>query len=140
MIQRIQSFFLLIASAGFWGLFALPFGSSKSGFSPLYEDQLFDINDNTGLIALVCLGGILSLVTIGLYKNRPLQKKLVYLTIAAGIGLLAGAIYLNLLIPEGDTQYGAGMIMPILSVIMGIAAMKFISKDDKLVRSMDRLR
>ncbi len=40
----------------------------------------------------------------------------------------------------GEINDGAGLYMPIISLIFGVLATRFIKKDDKLVRSMDRLR
>ena len=141
MIQRIQSIFLFLSSASFWSLFALPIASSDSVDSHIYADLILNLKDHPGLMGLCVAGGLVSLVAIFLFNNRKLQKGLAYLAIGCSLGL-AGLGYW--LFSSGGssegTSLGAGIAMPVLSFILTILALVFISKDDKLVKSMDRLR
>jgi uncharacterized membrane protein len=41
---------------------------------------------------------------------------------------------------EGGYSYGAGLFLPIVSIILLVLAARFINKDEKLVRDSDRLR
>jgi len=145
MIQRIQSLFLLIASIGFWLLFKFPFASSDKGVSPFFEDQLFNINDHMVLLVLTVLGGILTLGAIFLYNNRPLQMRINYLSIISAFFLAGVAFWL---IYSNGEKMGesvtikdqSGLYFPIASFLLIILANYFISKDNNLVKSMDRLR
>lgn len=144
MIQRIQSVFLFLASASFFGLFGIPLASSEASMDGIFADKLYNIFDNPVLIALAVLGGLLALIAIFLFKKRPIQKKLGYGTITLGIVFIIVALLLVFQDSQSEVtsnineQFGIGL--PILSIVFALFANRYISKDDKLVKSMDRLR
>ena len=145
MIQRIQSIFLLIAGAGFFSLFKFPFAKSSATTAPLFEDQLFNIQDNPVLLGLCVAGGIISIVTIFLFKNRILQKRLALLGAIVAIGLGGFALYtmtseVETIPSTVEVSNQAGLFIPAVSVVMLMLSNIFINKDEKLVRSSDRLR
>jgi len=139
MIQRIQSLFLLLSSASFWSLFALPIASSASADNSIYQDLMLNLSDHPGLMGLGVAGGLISLIAIFLFNNRKLQSSLAYLAIGCSIGL-GGLGYWLFSNSSVEASLGLGIGMPVLALIMTILALTFISKDDKLVKSMDRLR
>ncbi len=135
----------MLASIAFFLLFALNFATSQKPIAQLLGDQVYNINDNIGLTIIAVLGGALALLNIFLFNNRKLQIKLGYIIILICIALPLFAGYL--MYSEGavfgkglDISYGVGLAMPILAIVFTILANKFIKKDDKLVRSADRLR
>lgn len=147
MIQRIQSLFLLLAGASALALFAFPFASTESAIanSTNFADAQFNLFDSAGLLILFGLAGLLAIVSIFLFKNRKNQLILArFATIANIIGLvLAIVLYYN----DSDTiadgtaiNDNIGLYLPILFLVFALLAQRFITKDDKLVRSMDRLR
>ncbi len=144
MIQRIQTIFLFLAAASFGGLFGLPFAKSDVSMAGLFEDQVYNVFDNPILIGLVALGILLSIVAIFMFKNRKSQVKIVYGVITLAILTIIVAILLVFQDSEsdisGNIQEGMGLGLPIFSIIFGFLANRFIKKDDKLVKSMDRLR
>ena len=144
MIQRIQTLFLLFAGLCFAALLKLPFATSTASKASILTDQVFDIQDHVALLALTILGIVLSLVAIFLFKNRPLQLKLGYFVIIIAIMLIVATImiFLNESQFMGDEQLFTklGIGMPILAIIFAFVANRFINKDEKTVRSMDRLR
>ena len=145
MIQRIQSIFLLLAAAAFFSLFGLDFASSNAEVSGFLSDKAFDIQDHIALTILAALGGALALLTIFLFNNRQLQIKLGYGVILLAIALPIVAVALfygqfNALPTNIKLTYGIGLAAPILALIFTGLANRFINKDEKLVRSMDRLR
>ena len=147
MIQRIQSIFLLLASLAFFSLFSNPMSFATSEVSNANElsptstlaDGVFNIQDNIGLIILTVLGGVLALGAIFLFKNRPLQMKISNLTILTGLSTIG---FLGFLISKETTTFemGFGLAAPILAILFSALATMFIKKDDKIVKSMDRLR
>lgn len=144
MIQRIQSIFLLLSSASFWSLFALPFATSNKASGQIYNNMALDINDHIGLLILAILGGIVALGAIFLFNNRKLQSNLaslVALLALVTIGFV-GWLYFTAqsISPALATTFGIGSAMPVVSFITGLLANFSIKKDDKLVKSMDRLR
>ncbi len=145
MIQRIQTVFLLLAAISFFLLFQLPFAVSDIANPGFLADKDFDIFDNIVLVVLTALGGLIALIAIFLYKNRPLQIRLSYLVIIVGILLIlvAGVLFYNEaanIMDKVGISDGLGLFMPVLAFIFGFLAARFIRKDEKLVRSADRLR
>lgn len=144
MIQRIQSIFLFLASASFFTLFGIPLASSSEGMAGIFEDKVYNIFDNPVLIGVTILGGLIALLAIFLFKNRPLQKKLAYGAITIAIIFLILAFLLVFqdnqsdLTSNIDEQFGIGL--PILAIVFALFANRYINKDEKLVKSMDRLR
>ncbi len=146
MIQRIQSIFLLLAALAAFALFELPFGSSDKevAASMFFSDKTFDITDNLALLILFALSGVIALVSIFLFKNRNLQLTLGRLAIITNIlGIILGVVLfmqdspnLNNTVPNEEM----GLLLPILFLLFMFLAARFIRKDEKLVRSMDRLR
>lgn len=143
MIQRIQSIFLLLASGACFSLFGLPVADTETvqPESALFADQEFTLLDNPILMILIGLAGLLLLGGIFLYKNRKLQATLSKLSIAiitGGIGL--GFYELSTDVAQDDATFASGTLFPVIAIILAYLANVFINKDEKLVRSADRLR
>ncbi len=87
----------------------------------------------TWIDALQALSAVLSVVTIFLYKKRVLQARLCIVGV-----LVVFAWYLCLAVYQGEP----GMIdcLPIINAILIFLARKGILADEKLVRSLDRIR
>lgn len=157
MIQRIQSIFLLLCSLSLCSLFLVPFsfadvtvlqGSTTllSGTN-LFQDSIFDIMDNPILIGLTALGAALAFLAIFLFRDRKRQMLMTRLSLMMTIILLIISVLLFVQdyqnFPstgtfEFDVEYG--ILSLIAGLIFGFLANRFIVKDEKLVRSVDRLR
>ncbi len=146
MIQRIQSIFLLLAAAAAFGLFALPFASTADAVqaSGLFADATFNLQDNIALLILFCLAGGLALVSIFLFNNRKNQLLVSRLAIIANV---VGFVLAIILFMQDFSNLGnvnpedeLGVFLPILFIVFGVLALRSINKDEKIVRSMDRLR
>lgn len=155
MLQRIQTIFLLAAMASGLSLLIDPmtlahvdgdFSLLKSQSQNMLNDGIFQASDHLVLLLLIGLIAILSLVSIFQFKNRNRQVVLVRLTILAFILLviLAGLFFYqdySKLDPDSYLfKVGYGIIAPVSGVIFAVLAVRAIRKDDKLIRSMDRLR
>ena len=144
MIQRIQSLFLLLSSAAFWTEFALPFATTDVASQGVMNDLVYNIHDSPVLIGLTIIGGLVTLSAIFLFNNRPLQKRLSYLGIVMAILLPLIAFLLIYNERTGDAlstiNYDLGIFPPLVALIFAVLAGRAIGKDDKLVKSMDRLR
>lgn len=137
MIQRIQTVYLFLAALSAILFIVIPFGQVKTdtGVETWHIYQVMPI-----MIAAI-ITALSSLVTIFLFGNRKLQLKFVLLDMFFGIVLLGLFIY-------GVTQhigiqyyvFGIGAIFPLLIFLFLFLARISINKDEKLVRSMDRLR
>ncbi len=146
MIQRIQSVFLLLAGLAGLGLLRLPFASTAQTIpaSSLFQDSLYTIQDHPALMGLFLAGAALALIAIFLFKNRKLQGNLARISfIAILIGfILAIVFFMNDVAYQGAAEFedDYGIFLPFVSLIFLILAMRGINKDEKMVRSMDRLR
>ncbi len=148
MIQRIQSLFLFLAAACAFGLFGLPFASVAepiaTGDSSIFADGVYNILDHIGTMVLFGLAGALALVSIFLFNNRKLQMSLGRFAIIANVigFILAIVLFYNERNGMGnqDPDDQLGIFLPILFIVFALLALRFIGKDDKLVKSMDRLR
>lgn len=149
MIQRIQSIYLLLAAGAYGSDFALPYltttTTDPATAIPQMSDGVFNVFDNIGLMGLAGLGLAISFGAIFLFKNRQLQGKLTALGMFSGIlmVLLAGLAYQGVqknMPAGGSVSFGAAWVTPLVAILFLWLAGKAIKKDEKLVRSMDRLR
>lgn len=145
MIQRIQSLLLLGAAACFGLLFYFPFATSEVSVPVIMEDKVYNVFDHILLIVLTGLGSLISLAALFLFHNRPLQLTLSKLN--AVISVFLPILAVLLIFNEGTiTKYAdkindhIGIYLPIAGFILSLMAIRYIQKDEKLVRSMDRLR
>lgn len=143
MIQRIQSIFLLLAAASCFVLFALPLADTDKveANSVLFADAEFTLFDAPVLLGLIAAAGAILLIGIFLYSNRKLQGTLSMLSIA----LIAGGIGYGFYILSNDAAQNmatvaSGTVLPLVAIIFAYLARVYINKDEKLVRSADRLR
>jgi hypothetical protein len=144
MIQRIQSIFLLLAAGAFAALISLPFATGTPGPTGIFQDGRYSIHDNGFLMVLTGAGALLSLICIFLFKKRPVQLKVGYLIIVIGILLPVMVVlyYMNQAehIASTQIQESIGLLMPVVGIVCVVLANIYIRKDERLVKSMDRLR
>jgi hypothetical protein len=147
MIQRIQSIYLFLAAMATFGLFAVPLASTAAPVaeSPIFNDSVFSIKEYLGIAPLIGAAGLLSLIAIFLYSNRMMQKVMVFFSAM----LTVIACILSYFIFNSDnwakTHIGElsglyALTFPILAVILFVLSIMSINKDEKIVKSMDRLR
>ena len=158
MIQRVQSIYLLLASLMAVFTFFLPYAHFYGGDVKVAEYAMFgvfnvqsDILESPGVFsfpawALGALTVVMPLVAIFLYKNRPLQYRIARLSYMVN---LVYVVYLFFAIDrilatifeaELRTLYHVGFYMPVAAVVMSFLAVRGIKKDEKLVKSLDRIR
>ena len=158
MIQRIQTIFLLLAFLAAVALFFFPLAGIYStnvaykfyiyGFENMVpgESSIFTFMTTLPLLLLNILVGAISLICIFLYKERVRQAKLVRLAILLNIILIALVFFVYAKIIETNLLATpnyldeTGIYFPLISLIFLILANRSIMKDEKLVRSVDRLR
>jgi uncharacterized membrane protein YoaK (UPF0700 family) len=161
MIQRIQSVFLLLLALTMLAMLFLPIwalGVPEEG--PVVMLDAFRMtmqNQNSQpaevissystwyIAALSVVAAGLALFSISQYKNRLTQIK-----IGALNSLVIGGVVLSnvLLMSNGGDmlegayarEYKAGFIVPVAALIFNSLANRFIRRDEKLVRSADRMR
>jgi len=155
MIQRIQSLFLLCVLFACIACFFLPFWIF-AGPDCAYQVNLLSVKLISGncqnlivgtipLIVLVSISSILSVISIFYYKNRLLQIRLNNFNLLFTLIFIATIYFLIPYMIEEQSPnlndiWQFGLILPLFSLIFLILANRFIKKDEKLVRSADRLR
>jgi len=143
MIQRIQSIYLLIATAFSGGLIFV-FNLWSNFKEPVFALDLF--TKESFLLKLIpllfLLSAVVSFLDIFLFKNRKLQFVVGRLVILINLFLLGLLIYVSLTLPGevSTSKKGIGMFLPILVILLIVLANKAIKKDEDLVKSVDRLR
>jgi 4-hydroxybenzoate polyprenyltransferase len=141
MIQRIQSVWLLLA--GIAGLLTYRL--------PLWQGKLQDGSvkrflgpESLLLFTLIVVVSLLAFFTIFLFKDRGRQKGLALIGALLSICIVVLEFFLvedfkkDLNLAASSWQIGA--VLPILMIILFIMARSGIVKDEKLVKSLDRLR
>ncbi len=148
MIQRIQTVFLLIATGAFITQFFTPIlKSSQMAVMGIFQDGQAFTSENQIAIVLLGITMVACIIAIFLFKNRGLQKQIVIISI---ITLLLGNLFgayafmapADEIMRKSQAQIfpGLGAFMPIIAFAALILAYRGINKDDKIVKSMDRLR
>jgi multisubunit Na+/H+ antiporter MnhC subunit len=141
MIQRIQTVWLLMAAIGGFAMSQAPIFEARL---PNNITQTVIASDNLFLFALVIGVALLSLACIFLFKKRPLQFKLTILTtlltmiiVALEVNKVSGFQSTHTIL-KGSYSWGA--LLPIAMIVFLLLAARGIYKDEKLVKSLDRLR
>lgn len=141
MIQRIQSLWLLLAASAGTLTYVLPLwsGQLQDGSQKQYFGR-----ENLFFFALVVATVLLALVTLFMFKNRAKQK---VLTI---IGLLLSLVLVTLELVFVDaykktlnlieSAWQPGALMPMVMMILFFLAWQGIKKDERLIKSLERLR
>ena len=158
MIQRIQTVYLSLALIALAMLFFFPMASFLSDLSYLkfYITGVKNMAPggevplNLNLVSPLILGTIILLalaaITIFLYKNRARQIQLTSIAVMLNILLILSVLFIYIPLIERRTGIkpdyagGLGIYLPIVSLMFLVLANRAIKRDDKLVRSSDRLR
>lgn len=152
MIQRRQSLYLFLAMAFTALLWISPFDflvtknhEELENVPAIFADGKYNIFDHILFSVLATLGAITSFLAIFLYRNRKLQIRISQFALVLNVALLIISLVIfyqtvveisNILLWEP----WIGWANPVLASLCIIAAIKLIKKDEKLVKSMDRLR
>ncbi len=147
MIQRIQSLYLLLAAGAAVGTWFLDI--FKVTLSDDQVPKYFNAQSNFMVFVVYMLIVALSVFCIFLFKNRKLQFRLTVLDIFLALAAIALQYFkvqdfVNAFQQAGKTiassTYLPGAFLPVLILIFLIMAARGIYKDEKLIKSLDRLR
>ena len=136
MIQRIQSIWLLLAAAGAFAGFKFSFYSGNK----INDTALHELNATSTILLMITTiaVGVLGLINIFLFKKRTLQLRLCVL------GILLEAVLIFLYYREVTTflqgTYSLTAILHSIIVLAFVLAARGINKDEKLIKTSDRLR
>jgi len=141
MIQRIQTIWLFLAAVCGFVFTQIPLYVATTS---LNVTRKFVATESLLLFAAGIAISLLALATVFLFKNRPLQFRLAVAGIFASIGLIALEVWqIEVFKTANETSkasYSWGSLLPIAMVIFFWLAGSGISRDQKLIKSLDRLR
>lgn len=154
MIQRIQTIYLLLASVLTMLMFFLPVAELISTDGQLYTLNYRSISLTQAnppqqvlytypMAILFTLIMLLSITAVFLFKNRKLQMRITMLAILLALGatgLMAFYIFGAMDVEIETIHYGLTTIIPLVDIVFLFLAYKGIQKDEKLIKSMDRIR
>jgi hypothetical protein len=153
MIQRIQTVYLFLASLAIYALYLFPVasifnnvGAKKIMVTGAYQslgNQLVQTDTFLGLTIATAILGLIPLVLIALYKNRSRQQVLIYISVLV---VLAYSYWLTETVQHISdialkiSDYGIGAGLPSVVILFLVLAAKAVGRDEKLVKSAERLR
>ena len=155
MIQRIQSLLLLAVTLISIALFFVPVSEKAGTEMPgviktltiisLQQNGLdgtSTLSANYPLAILNCLIGVMAFFIIFRFKNRVQQIKLCMLTgLLAVVTLILAFYYSEAIEPVSQhAHYLGGTYLIAGQFVLLLAARRFITKDEALVRAADRIR
>jgi len=136
MIQRIQSFYLVIVAA-----LAVLLPIWMNLWVNVEGEQVFAKSELLVSIAFYVTAA-LAIIAILLFKKRQNQFVVNRLNMILNLFLLGFFVYRSLNL-SGETlvsEKGIGMLIPVFSIVFLVLANRAIKKDEDLVKSVDRLR
>jgi hypothetical protein len=155
MLQRVQSIYLLLAGLALFALFLFPLVHNVyvdgKPVSIMVTGVFQDVNGQqthteffVALTVATAIVGLLPIAIIFLYKNRKRQIALSYGAMLVIIGYsfwmaqmakkVMGSIQID------THNWGIGLFLSSISLLLIMLAIKAIQRDEKLVKSADRLR
>ncbi len=153
MWQRIQTLFLVLVVVSMVVSLFLPIWKFTDGAKEL---QLFPLHfttiENNQRITtyfpysitaiLMVAAATIAIMEIRRFDNRMIQVKLGTLNslILAGVMICVVIFYNNVTKEFGYGRYGLSLWIPFIGVACNWLAIRFIRRDEKLVRDSDRLR
>lgn len=149
MIQRKQTLFLLTAMMLILTVLILPFIETSYVIFDSFKIQQVGINNpiiikSYPIAIYVIFLGFLHLLTIMLFKSRPLQMRFTMFNLILSIGFYGLLFFYHFQAKDQFSlefsMYEYSLITPLLAAVFDFLAYKSIQKDEILVRAADRLR
>jgi hypothetical protein len=151
MIQRIQSLYLFLAAVALGLIFIFPLANlsnsqdliifNVTGFSKF---SILEKIPTWPLMVINLLSLLITIIVIGLFKKRPLQIRLIRIALMLNLGFIALTyfVYSDHLANQIKMQinYDIGSVFPLVALIFHVLAMYAINKDERLIKSIDRIR
>lgn len=135
MIQRIQSIWLVLAAAASFAAIKFSFYSGTK-----VDNTFAELNGQSHFLLLI-LGvatALTALFALFLFKNRKLQMQLSLLGLLLQVGILA--FYFSRISDFTNGNFALTSLLSFAIPVFFLLAWLGIRKDEKLIKSMDRLR
>jgi hypothetical protein len=138
MLQRMQTVWLLLAAVCGFLTFKFPFytGNKTADQGKSFES----VTATSGILLLVLSVAVICAVVISifLYKNRKLQLRIVLASLV--ISVINLYLYFKETRTFSEGNYAITAIVVVAIPVLLFFAMRGINKDQKLVKSLERLR
>lgn len=149
VIQRFQTLFLIVAAALMAAFIFVPVGYSVVTEGPV-ETIVQDWTpcQFMGILIPAAIAAVLLVVDVFLFRRMPLQKSvawIAFLLILATAGvtiyvLTSGMMEVTPGVEITRTKWGGGGLLLVAAALAVVGAISRISADQRLLRSIDRLR
>ena len=138
MIQRQQTLWLLLSAVTALLSFMFPFVTGKLTVNEITTERSINAGSEFIILILTGIALVIGTVIIFLYKNRKQQMMLC----VAGIVISLAVIILYIMEVKKLTSgtLALSSILPFLTIIGFFLAWRNIRKDEKLIKSLDKLR
>ena len=155
MIQRIQTVYLLAAAALMTLTLFMPLATYYGQGSEFVLNGMEVVNTTNPdaaetvfqpvyLTVLLAISALLPLVVIFLYKRRFLQARLCFtetVLLLGSQGFIAYYVYhLYKSFDVVSWKFGIPSVFPLVALVFVILAIRGIVRDDRLVKSLNRIR
>jgi len=141
MLQRIQTIWLILAAICGFLTFRFPFyAGNKIDANNVKAFEQLTASSHLLLSIPTILVIAAALIAIFLYKNRKLQLRIIILAIVISLINLFHFYLSTKKFVLDDGTYSLTALFAILVPIFLLLAARNVYKDEKLVKSMDRLR
>ena len=143
MIQRIQSVWLLLAGIAAFLTLKFSFYSGNKIIDPATGAKQFqelNAQGNLGVLILTVAVAVAAIITIFLFKDRKRQLLLSF--IGALLAVVNIILYFSMLkdFVPGEGKIALTAVLAFLVPVFLLLAARNIWKDEKLIKSVDRLR
>lgn len=151
MIQRIQTLLLLLAAISAFLISNLNFATITSSVNIFNVNGILttdkgDFVHHYNIISIVTLSlsSLVAFIIIFLYKNRVLQIRIARFLFLLYTAFIAVAFLIPDFKPEMDdiisTEVGIGAYLSFIPALLTLVAIRYIKRDEELVRAANRIR
>jgi peptidoglycan/LPS O-acetylase OafA/YrhL len=144
MIQRKQTLWLLLAALVSAGVFYFPLYRGHIDIAGIDTLVYLEVGKNMPLLLMALVMTVLPLIAIAMFTNRKRQRSLAAVSGVATIAFISFAMMrVTPFIKESgisNDSYWIGMVLPFIGMVFLILAIMGINRDEKRIKSLDRLR
>jgi hypothetical protein len=138
MIQRQQTLWLLLSAVTALLSFMFPFVTGKLTVNEITTERSINAGSEFIILILTGIALVIGTVTIFLYKNRKQQMMLCVVGIVISLAVII--LYIMEVKKLTSGTLALSSILPFLTIIGFFLAWRNIRKDEKLIKSLDKLR
>ncbi|HYD21559.1 MAG TPA: DUF4293 domain-containing protein [Flavipsychrobacter sp.] len=145
MIQRIQTLWLFLAGLLNAGVFYFDVYRGYININGADTLVSLRVGPKLFLMLIAIVMTALPLLAILMFKDRKRQRSMAVVSVVATLSFIAAAMtqvtpFLEANAGIANDTYWIGMVLPFISIVFLVLAIRGINKDQKLVKSLDRLR